>query len=335
MSNTFEALVLSQEEGLHLEKVEFPELKPGEALVKIKAAALNHRDLFINEGKYPNIQYPAILGSDGSGIVEAVADEEGRHWKGEEVIINPSIQWGNDENAQSKDFQVFGMPMNGTFARYVVVPVKNLFPKPSHLGFEQAAALPLAGLTAYRATMVKGNPKPATSILITGIGGGVAQMALQFANAINAEIFVTSGDEDKLEKAFELGARDGANYKNEEWGKQLKQKSGGIHLCIDGACGDQMNDIVNLLKPGGRLVFYGATLGRPSSLQVHKIFWKQLTIEGSTMGSDQNFQDMLDFVAQHKVIPTVDSVRPFEDIKSAFEAMKSGRQFGKLVVKMD
>ncbi len=335
MASTYKALTLSEEVGLHFTQQSIPTLRDGEALVKVKAAALNHRDQFIREGLYPNIQYPAILGSDACGLVEDVKDPQNRTLVGREVIINPSLHWGSQEAAQSRDFQILGMPSQGVFAEYVVAPVENLYTKPRHLSAAQAAALPLAGLTGYRALMVKGELQPAQKLLITGIGGGVAQMVLQMAAAKNADVYVTSGEDAKLNRAKELGALDGVNYHHQDWAKQLKKKSGGFDLVIDSAGGDQWNSLIELLKPGSQLVFYGATLGRPQNLNVHKIFWKQLSLRGTTMGSDQDFEAMLAFFEKHRVVPTVDSIRPFDQIIEAFDQMKAGTQFGKLVVKME
>lgn len=335
MPSTYKALTLSEDIGLHFTQQTLPELKQGEALIRVKAAALNHRDQFIREGLYPGIQYPAILGSDACGIVEDVNDPNNRTWVGSEVVINPSLNWGDQEEAQSKNYQILGMPSTGVFGEYVVVPVKNIYSKPKHLSAAQAAALPLAGLTGYRALMVKGQLKPAQKLLVTGIGGGVAQMVLLMASAKNADIYVTSSEDAKLNRAKELGALEGVNYKQADWAKKLKKLSNGFDLIIDSAGGDQWNSLVDLLNPGSQLVFYGATLGAPSNLNVHKIFWKQLTLKGSTMGSDKDFEDMISFVEKHRVVPTVDSIRQFDNIIEAFDQMKAGTQFGKLVVKME
>lgn len=335
MASAYKALTLSQEVGLHFTQQTLPALKEGQALVRLKAAALNHRDEFIREGLYPNIQYPAILGSDGCGLVEDVGDTSSRTWIGEEVIINPSLNWGDQEAAQSRSYQILGMPKSGVFAEYAVVQVDNLYQKPQHLSAAQAAALPLAGLTGYRSLIEKGQVKPAQKVLITGIGGGVAQMVLLMASAVNADVYVTSGQNAKLERAKELGALNGVNYHQADWASKLKKQSGGFDLIVDSAGGDQWNALIDLLKPGSQLVFYGATLGSPSNLNLHKIFWKQLTLKGSTMGSDQDFHNMLAFVKKHRVIPTVDSIRPFDNIIEAFDQMNAGEQFGKLVVKMD
>lgn len=335
MATKMKALVLQKPGGfrnLKIQTVPKPRPKPGEVLIRLYAAALNRRDLWIVEGQYSNIKYPAILGSDGCGIVERTGSMEDGHWIGKDVIINPAINWGPDPSAQGKDFEILGMPRKGTFAEYVVVPSDRLAPKPEHLTYHEAAALPLAGLTAYRAVFTQANVQEGDQVLITGIGGGVAQMAFLFAQAAKAKVWVTTGSEWKLARALEYGAAGGVNYTDPNWVSQLKKEVDGFDVIIDSAGGDQLNTLLSLLKPGRILVIYGATLGRPTSLDIHRVFWRQLCIQGTTMGSDEDFEEMLLFVKKHKIRPIIDSVRPFDRIVEAFEAMKAGLQFGKLVV---
>lgn len=330
------ALVLNEaeEHRLRIEEVDIPKLSDGEALVRIKAAALNHRDQWIREGKYAKIKYPSVLGSDGCGVVEEIAGGD-TSLIGRDVVINPNIDWGESELAQSSDYAILGMPSWGTLAEYVVVPAHRLHPRPAHLSAVQAAALPLAGLTAWRATVTHGEVQPMQNVLVTGIGGGVAQFAFEFAQTIGARVYVTSGSTHKLRRAIEMGAAGDANYKAEHWHKELHVLSGGFDLVVDGAGGDQMNALLDLLRPGGRLIAYGATLGRPEYLNIYKIYWKQLRVQGSTMGSDKDFADMLDFMSEHSMMPVVDSVHPFEQAVDAFDRMKNGEQFGKIVVAID
>ena len=330
------ALVLNEaeEHRLRIENVELPKLSDGEAMVRIKAAALNHRDQWIHEGKYSKIKYPCVLGSDGCGIAEEIAGAD-QSLRGKEVIINPNINWGPSELAQSPDYEVYGMPAWGTFAEYTVVKADRLHPKPEHLTAVQAAALPLAGMTAWRAVVTQGEIKPGQNVLVTGIGGGVAQFAFEFAQTIGARVYVTSGSSDKLRRAVEMGAAGDANYKVENWHRELQLLSGGFDAIIDGAAGDQMNTLLDLLRPGGRLISYGATLGRPEFLNVYKIYWKQLRLQGTTMGSDTDFATMLEFVNEHKMLPIVDSVHPFDAIGDAFTRMQQSEQFGKIVVVID
>lgn len=327
------ALVLHPDMGLRLETVEKPVPAEGEALVRIHVAALNHRDQWIREGKYAKIQYPALLGSDGCGVVESVGSS-GAEWVGKEVLINPSINWGDDERAQSRQYGVLGMPSQGTLAEYCVVPIDRLHTKPAHLTAEEAAALPLAGVTAWRALVTQAEVREGQNVLIMGIGGGVAHFAFDFAIAKGANVYVTSGSTQKLARAMELGAKGCARYTEEGWEKRLRAQSGGMDAAIDGAGGDQMNTLLDVLQPGGRLVCYGATLGRPSSLNVQKLFWNQLRIQGTTMGSDGDFAAMMDFVNSHALVPTVDSSYAIEQSIEAFDRMKRGEQFGKIVIRI-
>src|ERR1700694_2681585 len=184
---------------------------PGRAVVRLKAAALNHRDLWTQLGLYPNIKLPVTLGSDGAGVVTSVGTEADRSWVGREVIINPSLDWGPDPRAQGKDFRILGLPDNGTFAEQVSIPVANLAPKPAHLSWEQAAALPLTGLTAWRALFPRAQLKPGERVLVTGTGGGAALIALQFAAAAGATVWVTSSSPEKLARAETLGAAGGVH----------------------------------------------------------------------------------------------------------------------------
>lgn len=334
MSLTCQALVLNEPAAIRLriETVTVPALQTGEVRVRMLAAALNHRDEWIRQGLYAGIQYPAILGSDGCGIVEEAADDTGRHWLGQEVIINPNNDWGPNPAVQGSAYTIRGLQTAGTFAQYLVLPAHRLHAKPAHLSPQQAAALPLAGLTAYRATVHYGKPKPGMRVLVTGIGGGVAMFALQFALALGAACWVTTGDERKLKHAVSLGAKGGANYKTPDYWKAFKKETGGFDLIVDSAGGDSLNSLIELCRPAGQIVFYGATTGVPKQLNIRKMFWNQTRLQGSTMGSDDDFTAMVALVNQHKIVPVVDGVRPFAQILDALADMRAHKQLGKLVV---
>ena len=313
---------------------------PDEVVVKLKAAALNHRDVFIQQGLYPGIKLPVILGSDGAGSVAEVGDGVDPAWLEQAVVINPAMHWGANPNFYGSDFRILGMPDNGTFAEYVVVPVTNIHPKPAHLSFQQAAALPLAGLTAWRALMTRahlhtsGKPE---RVLITGIGGGAALFALQFAVAVGAEVWVTSGSDEKLGKARTLGAVGGVNYREQDWHKTLMNQTGGgragyFDVIIDSAGGPGFAKLIDVAAPGGRIAFFGGTTGTITDIQPPKVFFKQLSIFGSTMGTEAEFSDMLAFVSTNQLVPMVDEVLPVEQIEQAMEKMNQGSQFGKIVL---
>ena len=319
------ALVLEGEkQALTYKSIDSPKPENGKVVVNIKAAALNHRDVYVTQGLYPGVVFPIILGSDGAGLL---GDRE--------VIINPSLNWGNNPNFQQKSYKILGLPDNGTFAEKVLVPENKIYDKPAHLNFEQAAALPLAGLTAYRALFTKAQLKKGEKVLISGVGGGVALFACQFAVAVGAEVYVTSGSEEKIEKAVNLGTKGGVNYKSAEWPKDLKNIAGGFDVIIDSAGGDGFSSFLKVANPGCRIAIYGGTRGKIQNISPQILFWKQISILGTTMGNDDDFKNMLDFVNQYQVIPVVDSVFDMEDVNEALERMDKGLQFGKIVLKVN
>ncbi len=329
------ALKLVNETKDHIKLVDMPEPSPGkgEVLIRMKAAAVNHRDQWCREGKYPNIKFDVVLGSDGCGVVEQLGQDTDETWRGKEVIINPNIDWGSNPEVQSSGYRILGMPDNGTLAEYVTVSVDRLVEKPAHLSPEQAAAIPLCGLTAYRALFTRGKLKRGQNVLVTGAGGGVAVYALQFARLAGAHVYVTSGSKSKITHAVALGAVEGYDYNNENWVQAALKSSGGFDLIIDSTGGPMLNHYLRILKHGGRVITYGASAGIPKTLDVFRLFWNQLTIQGSTMGNDHEFDQMIEFINRTQMLPVVDSVRPFDDVVAAFDKMKLRKQFGKLVVK--
>ncbi len=322
-------VITEKEEPVQLEQMAKPETGAGECLVRIQTAALNRRDQWIREGMYPGIQFGTVLGSDGCGVVEEGPDD----WLGKQVIINPNVHWGNDPDVQSAEYSVLGMPTNGTLAEFIKVPAHRLQEKPDLLSMEEAAALPLAGLTAYRAVLSKGQASEGKKILVTGAGGGVSQFAIAFALALGADVYVTSGSEEKINRVRELYVKAGFNYREEKWWKEAG-KVGGFDAIIDSAGGHQLNNYLKIIKPGGRIVMYGSTAGYPEKLDVFRLFWSQAQIMGSTMGSDQEFSEMVDFVNNHHIKPTIDKVYDIEDYLSAFNRFNEKDAFGKIVLKI-
>lgn len=312
-----------------------PDPGEGEVLVRLKAASINRRDLLIRKGNYVNLKYPIIPGSDGAGIIEKAGKGVNPHAIGDEVIINPGIDWGNNPKFPGTGFKILGLPDNGTYAEYVIVPASSIFKKPSHLTFEEAAALPLTGMTAYRALVTRANVQRGDKLLITGIGGGVAIMLLKLAVVLGAEVYVTSGDDSKIKKAIELGAVGAANYKESGWSEKLKQLTGGFDHIIDSAAGDNFPKLLDLAKPGGNLVFFGATAGSLPSMLPHTIYLKQLNLLGTTMGSNEDFKGMLSLVEQYKIRPTIDQVLPLDQVNEGFKKMEHAAQFGKIVLKIN
>ncbi|HTJ77471.1 MAG TPA: zinc-binding dehydrogenase [Rariglobus sp.] len=326
------AIQLTAVNELSIAEVPAPEPIRGEALVRIKAAALNHRDVWIKLGQYAGITFPARPGSDGAGIVESVGPGVDAQWVGKEVIINPSFGWGDDERAQGEHFSILGLPRAGTLAELIAVPVSQLTEKPAHLNWTEAAALPLAGLTAYRAVFSRAQLKRGEKTLISGIGSGVALFALQCAVAQGAEVYVTSSNDEKIARAIALGAKGGFNYTHPGWAKTAAHAGHRFDVIVDSAGGDGFEMLVDLAAPGGRIVFFGATRGNPPVLPMRKIFWRQISLLGTTMGSASDWSAMVDFVGRHWITPVVSETFAFEQATEAFALMEQGGQFGKIVL---
>ncbi len=330
------ALVLNElggPEKLAVQDVPMPEPAAGEVRVRLERAALNRRDVWITVGKYPRIKLPSIGGSDGAGVVDAVgAGVDAKHL-GAEVVIYPARDWGDDPRCGGADFRVLGMPDQGTFAEAICVPAGDVVAKPAHLSWDQAAALPLAGLTSWRALVTHGEVRAGHKVLVTGIGGGVAGFALLWARHHGAEVYVTSSSEEKLAVAKRLGAVGGVNYRDDDWDKAIREMSGGIDIVIDSAGGPVVNKAMNTLANGGRFIFFGATLGDPEKgLEMAKMFFRQARIQGTTMGMPGEFAAMLDFVREHRIEPVIDKVFPLADGAAAHERMWASEQTGKIVL---
>ena len=319
-------------EQLTLEERAVPTPGAGEAVVRLRAAALNRRDLYIRLGLYANIKLPIVLGSDGAGEVVDVGDGVDATWKGRAVIIDPSFNWGPDDRAQGPAFNILGLPVDGTYAEYVRVPAANLHPKPTPLSWEEAAAVPLASVTAYRALVTRAQVQAGEIVLVTGIGGGVAATVLVIAKHLGARVYVTSGSDDKLAAARALGAAGGVNHRNDGWVKALIAEIGGRpDVVIDSAGGDTFNNALDVVKPGGRVVSYGATTGPTQKLEIRRIFWKQLNVLGSTMGTSDDFQKMTRLY-EGGLRPVIDRVFPLEQAAAAHARMEAGDQLGKIVL---
>lgn len=304
----------------------------GDAVVRLKTAALNHRDLWIAQGQYPGMKTPVVLGSDGAGIVESVGSGVDPSWAGKEVVINPGLAWGDDPRAQAPSFQILGSPRDGTMAGSIVIPAEQLHAKPAHLNWEEAAALPLAGLTAYRALFAQGRFEAGETVLVSGVGGGVATLALFFAVAAGGDVWVTSSSQEKIEQAKQFGAKGGFLYTSPDWPKEAAEQGVSPALAIDGAGGPGFSLLIDAVRPGGRIVNYGVTAGVTEELNLRKVFWKQLHLIGSTMGSAEQFAQMLEFVSKHQIKPIVDRVFPLDRGNDAFTYLAEASQFGKVVL---
>jgi NADPH:quinone reductase-like Zn-dependent oxidoreductase len=322
-------------ENLVYEDVPDPEPGPGEVVVRLSAAALNRRDVFVTRGMYPGAKQealPVTLGSDGSGEVVARGDGAEGPDEGTEVVINPALHWGNDPAKPGKEYRILGLPDEGTFAQFVKVPGDHVFPKPSHLSHEEAAAIPLGALTAYRALVTRGQVQQGETVVVPGIGSGVATFVVQMAAALGARVFVTSGSDEKIEKAKEIGAEGGVNYNNEDWSKELKGMAGGVDLSVDHVGGEAFDALVSLAAPGGRIVTFGATAGPKVTVVMPRIFLKHLTVLGTAMGTPEEFGAMLDLYAENGLRPLINETFPLEEATAAMGHMEEGSGVGKIVL---
>jgi zinc-binding alcohol dehydrogenase/oxidoreductase len=331
------AVVLKETGGpkqLKVEEVADPVPGPGEVVVQLRMAALNRRDVFITYGQYPGIKLPAIPGSDGAGEVVEAGESVGADLLGAEVVINPGLHWGDNPRVNNRTFSILGVPVDGTYAQYVKVPVENVYQKPSYLSWEEAAAIPLGALTAYRALVTRGNVQEGETVLIPGAGGGVATFLVQIAAVLGAKVFVTSSEDEKISKAKALGAAGGVNYRSDHWVKDLKVITGGVDLSVDSIGGQNFDALISLAKPGSRIVSFGATTGSVPNLVMPKVFLKQLDILGTAMGSQKEFAEMLDFFEKHHIRPTLDETYPLEKAVEAQNRMDKGENFGKILLEI-
>lgn len=318
--------------NLQVDEVDVAPPRESDVLVRVRAAALNHRDVFITQGLYPNIRLPVTLGSDGAGEIAALGSVFTGLEAGDEVVIDPMLAWGDNPHVwDAAHASILGMPRDGTFAQYVVVPAENVYPKPAHLSIEEAAAIPLAGLTAYRAVVTRGALRAGETVLISGVGGGVQTLVLLFSKQIGARVIVTSSSDAKLERATELGADLAINYRaTPDWHKALR--SDPVDLVVDSSGGDTLRKALDAIRPGGRIVIYGGTIGE-ATIRLFPLFWKHVTVLGTSMGSPQDFAGMLEFFGKG-LRPVIDRVFALDDAVGAFEHLAAANQFGKVVLRV-
>ncbi len=318
-------------EQLRVDELDRPPIRQDEALVCIRAAALNRRDLFITQGLYPNVRLPVTLGSDGAGEIAQLGAGDGDLRVGDEVVIDPMLGWGDDPRVwDAAASSILGMPRDGTFAGYVAVPAANVYRKPAGLSMEEAAAIPLAGLTAYRALFTRGALQAGESVLVTGIGGGVQTFVLLFAKRAGARAIVTSSSDEKLARAKELGADVTINYATSpDWAKTLRAAEQ-VDLVVDSSGGDTLRAAIDVVRPGGRIAIYGGTNGN-ASIKMFPLFWKHVTILGTSMGSPQDFAAMLRLF-DGDLRPAIDRTFALDDATAAFARLAESSQFGKIVL---
>jgi NADPH:quinone reductase-like Zn-dependent oxidoreductase len=306
-------------EVLRYEDAPDPDPAPGEVLVRLRAASLNHLDLWIRKG-LPSVPKPRILGADGAGIREDT---------GERVVINPGIEHG-------ERITVVGEHMDGTHAELVAVPEGNVYPLPETLSFEEAAAFPLVFETAYRLLVTKAQLQEGEWVLLWGIGSGVAGAGLAIAKALGARALVTSSSDEKLERARELGADATVNHASGDVRAAIEEATGGtgVEVVLEHVGEATWQTSLQSARAGGRIAVCGATSGPNPPAALHRIWWKQLTIYGSTMGTRSDFEAAYELVKSGRARPVVDSVLPLSEARAAHERLEAGEQFGKIVLRI-
>ena len=331
-------------EQLFYEDADEPRLtQPNEVLVKLEAASLNHIDIWNRLGTTGIVvQMPHILGADGAGVVVELGKAVENVKVGDAVCLYPATGCGRCEFCLTgRDLlciylRVLGERLEGTYAEYVKLPAENCFPIPAGLSFEEATAFPLVGITLWRMLITNAQLKPGETLLIIGIGGGVASAALQVAKNIGAHVIVTSGSDEKLERATQLGADHGINHCKKDFLQEVNTltRNRGVDVVIDSVAGEVWQKSLAALARGGRLVTCGATTGGQPSDDLTAIFSKHLKIYGSTLGSREEFRQLLSFMAVKKIKPIVDSVFPLKEAAVAQRHLEEAKQFGKVVLRI-
>ena len=314
-------------EVLVLEEAPDPVAGPGEVLVRLRASALNHLDIWIRKG-LPSVPKPRILGADGAGVVDAVGEGVNGFELGERVVLNPGIEAGGGR------IHVIGEHGDGTNAELIAVPATNIHPIPDGLSFEEAAAFPLVFETAYRMLVTRAGLREGEWVLAWGIGGGVSTATLAIGKALGAKVIVTSSSEAKLEHARELGADATVNHTTGDVKAAVQQATDGrgADVVVESVGEATWATSLQVAAPGGRITVCGATSGPNPPAALHRVWWKQLSILGSTMGTGEDFAGAYELVASGRARPVVDTVLPLEEIRAAHERLEAGEQLGKIVL---
>jgi NADPH:quinone reductase-like Zn-dependent oxidoreductase len=304
-------------EVLAVEDFPDPSPRPGSVVVELRAAAMNWHDVIARRGNVAGMELPRIIGSDGAGV---------RRDTGESVFILPSLFWGGEERHPGPEFEILGDFTDGTYAELVAVPEENVFPVPKGWDWPEAAALPLAGVTAYRALFSRGALQSGETVVILGAGSGVSTIAVALASMAGARVLVTSSSQEKIDRAVELGASGGVLYTEDGWTEHLEKAD----LVVD-SVGATWPDSLSMLKPGGRVVAFGATGGDKATINVRQFYFGQFSLLGTTMGSPRDFAGLLSML-DSGWRPAVDAVLPLADPAAAHARMERRDHFGKLVL---
>lgn len=327
-----------------LEYGDWPDPRPGagEVLVRIRAAAANHLDIFVRDG-IPGVPLPQVPGGDGSGVVEELGAGVTGLTPGDRVLIQPGLFDGTCEFCRAGEqslcvkFRIIGEHVAGTFAEKVAVPARNLFPIPENLSFERAAAFPLSYQTAWRMVVGRGAARPGDTVLIHGVGGGVSWAALEIALLAGARVIATTSSAAKADEARQAGAELVVDYTAEDVEEAVRRHTAkrGVDVVIDSVGENTWMTSLKAVRRGGRIVTCGATTGPNPAEEIRLIYWKQISILGSTMASDREFRALLAAVASGRLVPRIDRVLPLSRAVEAYRLLEEGRQFGKVLLVPD
>lgn len=313
-------------EGLHYGEIEEPSVTKGEVKVQLKSVGMNRRDLAVTS-RHKEDQPALVLGSDGAGVITEVGDNVTRFRVGDEVVINPGIGWKEKSDAPPKGYEIVGLPDHGTFSEFYVVSEDYVEKKPEHLSWEEAGVLPLAALTAYRVLFTRGKITKDDTVMLPGIGSGVLTYGLKFAKAIGARVIVTSRSQEKQKQALELGA-DVAIDTHSEWNEELKDET--VDVLVESIGQATFEKSLSIIRRGGTIVTFGATTEDEVKIDIRKFFYGQFNLLGSTMGSHEEFQEMLQFVNTHHIKPELDKVFKLSEYDQAFAYLRDTKNFGKI-----
>ena len=325
---------------MHLKEMEVPDPGVGEVRLAVKAAAMNHLDLWIRRGLPMKITMPHIGGSDIAGIVDALGPGVQGVEKGTRVVVNPSLAYSwydgapPGPNLPFPEFRIIGEHTQGGFAEYCVVPAENLVEIPEGVSFETAAAASLVSVTAWRGLMTRGKLRAGECVLITGASGGVSTMAIQIARLAGARVFAITRGGENVERVRALGAHIVYDRDDRDWGKHIFRDTAreGVDLVFDSVGEAIWPQCLKALKVGGRLVTYGATTGAKGETEIRLVFWKQLSILGSTMGNPLEYRTVMDLVFRGELKPVIHASLPLGEARRAHEILEAGEGFGKVVL---
>jgi len=329
-------------EVLEYADVPEPQVRANEVLVEVKACALNHLDIFARNG-LPGIEIPLphTLGNDIAGVVKDVGSLVSWVKVGDEVMIQPGVSCGHCDACLSgrdnlcREYDIIGYRRNGGYAEFVAVPGVNVFPKPSNLTWEEAAALPLVTVTAWHMLVTRANVQPGEDVLVHAAGSGVGSVAIQIAKLRGAHVIATASSDEKLAKARSLGADETVNYSTEEWPKEVRRLTSrrGVDVVVEHTGAATWPGSISSLKNNGRLVTCGATSGYDARTDLRQVFYRHLTILGSFMGSKAELLEAMKFVEAGKIRAVIDRVLPLSEARAAHSLLESRAQFGKVVLR--